>query len=181
MLWPVLVDLLFTAAWILQKDDLVLGGAQTWKRICEASRNEFDAIYHRLDVHILWRGESWYNPRLTPLVEELIERGIAEESEGAKVPFLPTATALDSCTCPQICKDQLLMDRQGVQLLCGGLLIYMLHHTGHHCGGSEDTPHDPEIRWRLRLWDHRHGHPGSADPCEGFASKLSLTQCPAFP
>lgn len=60
---------------------------QTWKRICEASRNEFDAIYQRLDVRLVWRGESFYNPRLKPLVEELIERGLAEESEGAKVPL----------------------------------------------------------------------------------------------
>lgn len=33
----------------------------------------------------MWRGESFYNPRLTPLVEELIEKGVAEESEGAMV------------------------------------------------------------------------------------------------
>lgn len=58
---------------------------QTWKRICEASRNEFDAIYQRLDVRLVWRGESFYNPRLKPLVEELIESGVAEESEGAMV------------------------------------------------------------------------------------------------
>ena len=60
---------------------------QTWKRICEASRNEFYAIYERLDVRLLWRGESYYNPQLRPLVEELQERGIAEESEGALVSF----------------------------------------------------------------------------------------------
>lgn len=58
---------------------------QTWKRICEASRDEFDAIYQRLDVKLLWRGESFYNPMLRPLVEELEERGIAEDSDGAKV------------------------------------------------------------------------------------------------
>jgi len=33
----------------------------------------------------VWRGESFYNPRLTPLVEELIEKGVAEESDGAMV------------------------------------------------------------------------------------------------
>lgn len=65
----------------------VRGVSQTWKRICEASRNEFDAIYQRLDVRLVWRGESFYNPRLTPIVEELIERAIAEESEGAMVPL----------------------------------------------------------------------------------------------
>lgn len=60
---------------------------QTWKRICEASRNEFNAIYQRLDVKLLWRGESFYNPMLRPLVEELEERGIAEDSDGAKVGY----------------------------------------------------------------------------------------------
>ena len=64
---------------------MVMDGMQTWRRICEASRNEFDAIYQRLGVHILWRGESFYNPVLKSLVEELIERGIAEDSDGAQV------------------------------------------------------------------------------------------------
>ncbi|CAK0784285.1 hypothetical protein CVIRNUC_007489 [Coccomyxa viridis] len=62
---------------------------ETWRRICEASRNEFDAIYQRLGVHILWRGESFYNPVLKSLVEELIERGIAEDSDGAQVVWVP--------------------------------------------------------------------------------------------
>ena len=48
-----------------------LPALQTWKRICEASRDEFYAIYERLDVRLLWRGESYYNPQLRPLVEEL--------------------------------------------------------------------------------------------------------------
>ncbi len=58
---------------------------QAWKRICEASRAEFDAIYARLDVRILWRGESFYNPRLAPVVSRLMEQGVAVESEGAQV------------------------------------------------------------------------------------------------
>ena len=66
-----------------------VGYMQTWRRICEASRNEFDAIYQRLGVHILWRGESFYNPVLKSLVEELIERGIAEDSDGAQVTSHP--------------------------------------------------------------------------------------------
>lgn len=55
-----------------------------WERICEASRREFDAIYKRLGVQITERGESFYNPLLGPLVQELLERGIAEDSNGAK-------------------------------------------------------------------------------------------------
>jgi arginyl-tRNA synthetase len=65
-----------------------IGREQTWKQICEASRNEFDAIYKRLDVKLIWRGESFYNPRLRPLVDELVERGIAEDSDGAMVATL---------------------------------------------------------------------------------------------
>lgn len=58
---------------------------QAWKRICEASRREFQAIYDRLGVRLIERGESSYNPTLRPLVEDLCARGIAEDSEGAKV------------------------------------------------------------------------------------------------
>jgi hypothetical protein len=36
-----------------------------WQRICEASRKEFQAIYDRLGVKLIERGESFYNPMLT--------------------------------------------------------------------------------------------------------------------
>lgn len=58
---------------------------QAWQRICEASRREFDVIYQRLGVDIQERGESFYNPLLAPLVSEVMEAGVAEESDGAKV------------------------------------------------------------------------------------------------
>lgn len=35
-----------------------------WRRICEASRREFQAIYSRLGVTLTERGESFYNPML---------------------------------------------------------------------------------------------------------------------
>ena len=57
---------------------------QAWKRICAASRKEFQAIYDRLGVRLIERGESAYNPLLRPLVEDLCARGIAEDSDGAK-------------------------------------------------------------------------------------------------
>jgi arginyl-tRNA synthetase len=71
------------AVTLLQAGDPEHVGA--WKRICEASRREFDAIYQRLGVVIQERGESFYNPRLAPIVEELLASGVAEESDGAKV------------------------------------------------------------------------------------------------
>jgi arginyl-tRNA synthetase len=59
-----------------------------WGRICEASRREFNAIYGRLGVTLTERGESFYNPQLKGVVEELKEKGIAVESEGATCVFV---------------------------------------------------------------------------------------------
>ena len=59
-----------------------------WREMIALSEKQFDAIYSRLGVkfdHML--GESFYNPRLKPLVEELVARGIARESEGALAIF----------------------------------------------------------------------------------------------
>ena len=57
---------------------------QAWEHICQASRKEFQAIYDRLGVTNIWRGESFYNPLLAPLVEEMEKAGISEDSDGAK-------------------------------------------------------------------------------------------------
>lgn len=59
-----------------------------WRRICAASRKEFDAIYARLGVELTERGESHYNPMLETVVEELAEKGVAVESEGAMCVFV---------------------------------------------------------------------------------------------
>jgi arginyl-tRNA synthetase len=55
-----------------------------WREMIALSQKQFDTIYARLGVkfdHAL--GESFYNPRLKPLVDELLARGLARESEGA--------------------------------------------------------------------------------------------------
>ncbi len=55
-----------------------------WQEMITLSRVQFDEIYGRLGVkfdHYL--GESFYNPRLKTVVQELRDRGIARESEGA--------------------------------------------------------------------------------------------------
>jgi arginyl-tRNA synthetase len=55
-----------------------------WKEMIRLSQVQFDAIYGRLGVkfdHAL--GESFYNPWLGSVVEDLLKRGIARESEGA--------------------------------------------------------------------------------------------------
>ena len=59
-----------------------------WKEMIRLSQVQFDAVYGRLGVrfdHTL--GESFYNPWLGGVVEQLLERGIARESEGAIAVF----------------------------------------------------------------------------------------------
>jgi arginyl-tRNA synthetase len=59
-----------------------------WREMITLSEKQFDTIYSRLGVkfdHAL--GESFYNPRLKPLVDELLAKGIARESEGALAIF----------------------------------------------------------------------------------------------
>lgn len=61
---------------------------KAWMRICDASRQEFQKIYDRLGVTLTERGESFYNPMLKPVVDDLMERGVAEVSDGAKCVFV---------------------------------------------------------------------------------------------
>ena len=59
-----------------------------WREMIALSRRQFDTIYARLGVkfdHTL--GESFYNPRLKSVVQELRDKGIARESEGAVCVF----------------------------------------------------------------------------------------------
>ncbi len=60
-----------------------------WERFVQISRAEAERVYARLEVEFdAWHGESFYNPRLASLVDELIAKGIAIESEGAMCIFL---------------------------------------------------------------------------------------------
>ena len=60
-----------------------------WKRFMPVCLAEIDRVYRRLDVrfdHVL--GESFYQPMLAGVVEDLLARGIAVESRGATGVFL---------------------------------------------------------------------------------------------
>ncbi|MDE3045102.1 MAG: arginine--tRNA ligase [Verrucomicrobiota bacterium] len=59
-----------------------------WKIICDASRKGFQEIYDLLDVRIVERGESFYNPFLKEVVDELGHKGLITVSDGAKCVFL---------------------------------------------------------------------------------------------
>lgn len=59
-----------------------------WQLLCEQSRREFQVIYDLLDVHLIERGESFYNPLLPAVVEDLDCLGLLVEDAGAKCVFL---------------------------------------------------------------------------------------------
>ena len=72
----------------LQAGDPQVFGA--WQSLVEVSRTHYSDIYARLGVSLESvdeRGESFYNPRLPSLVDDLQAAGIAEESDGALVSF----------------------------------------------------------------------------------------------
>jgi len=61
-----------------------------WQDFLPFCEDEIERIYRRLDIrfdHTL--GESFYEDRLSGIVEELLRRGIARESDGAVGVFLP--------------------------------------------------------------------------------------------
>ncbi|HEV2949116.1 MAG TPA: arginine--tRNA ligase, partial [Gemmataceae bacterium] len=59
-----------------------------WQMFMPWCREEIDRIYRRLDVHFdHTHGESFYNPMLPDIVRSLLEKGLAQESEGAVVIF----------------------------------------------------------------------------------------------
>jgi arginyl-tRNA synthetase len=64
------------------------GAKKIWKEICLISRRGFQEIYDLLDVEIEERGESFYNPFLKEVVEELERADLVVLSDGAKCVFL---------------------------------------------------------------------------------------------
>jgi arginyl-tRNA synthetase len=59
-----------------------------WEMICEISRKAYQEIYDLLDVHLIERGESYYNPYLAEIVADLERKGLVQVSQGAKCVFL---------------------------------------------------------------------------------------------
>jgi arginyl-tRNA synthetase len=56
-----------------------------WREMLAHSQGQFETIYGRLGVKFDYTlGESFYQPQLKALVDELMQRGIAKESRGAK-------------------------------------------------------------------------------------------------
>ncbi|MDF0556697.1 arginine--tRNA ligase [Kamptonema sp. UHCC 0994] len=61
---------------------------RAWNLLCEQSRREFQVIYDLLDIKLTERGESFYNPLLPAVVEDLTKLGLLVEDNGAKCVFV---------------------------------------------------------------------------------------------
>jgi len=61
---------------------------KAWKIICHISSQAYQEIYNLLDVEIIERGESFYNPFLADVVRDLEAKGLVTISDGAKCIFL---------------------------------------------------------------------------------------------
>ncbi|NES18438.1 MAG: arginine--tRNA ligase [Symploca sp. SIO3E6] len=61
---------------------------RAWQLLCEQSRREFQVIYNLLDIQLTERGESFYNPLLPAVVQDLEKLDLLEEDSGANCVFL---------------------------------------------------------------------------------------------
>lgn len=70
----------------LQRGEKKSRGA--WEKICAISRAAYAEVYTLLDVTLKERGESFYNPVLPEIVQDLEQKGLINSSEGAKCLFI---------------------------------------------------------------------------------------------
>ena len=77
---------------------------RAWHLLCEQSRREFQVIYDLLDVHLQERGESFYNPLLPAVLEDLDKLGLLVENAGAMCVFLDGFTNKEGQPLPLIVK-----------------------------------------------------------------------------
>ena len=75
---------------------------EAWKLLCDQSRKEFGYIYQNLNIKINERGESFYNPFLKSIIEELDSKKILVEDQGAKCVFLDGMTNKEGNPLPLI-------------------------------------------------------------------------------
>lgn len=75
---------------------------KAWQFLCDLSRREFQQIYNLLNVQLTERGESFYNPFLAEVVEELKNQGLAVLDQRAWCVFLEGFVNPDGSSLPLI-------------------------------------------------------------------------------
>ena len=62
---------------------------KAWNILCDVSRSFFKKLYKRLDITNEEYGESYYNPMIPGVIEELESKGLIKVDKGAKCLFVP--------------------------------------------------------------------------------------------
>jgi arginyl-tRNA synthetase len=75
---------------------------KAWGLLCDQSRREFQKIYDRLDIALQERGESFYNPQLQAVVDDLRDAGLLVVDAGAGCVFLEGVSGKDGQPLPLI-------------------------------------------------------------------------------
>ena len=69
-----------------------------WQEFIKVSLQEYNKLYTRMGIHFdTYYGESFYHPIMPSVVEELVEKGLAVEDQGAKVVFFDEKDTLHPC------------------------------------------------------------------------------------
>jgi len=72
--------------WFVKMQEGDSEALRLWKWFYDISIKEFDRVYDMLGVHFdAYTGESFYNDKMAPVVDELKEKGLLKESEGAMI------------------------------------------------------------------------------------------------
>jgi arginyl-tRNA synthetase len=75
---------------------------KAWRLLCDQSRREFQKIYDRLQIRLSERGESFYNPCLGAVVDDLRAAGLLVVDDGAGCVFLEGVSGKDGAPLPLI-------------------------------------------------------------------------------
>ena len=75
---------------------------KAWGLLCDQSRREFQKIYDQLDIRLAERGESFYNPYLQAVVDDLRAAGLLVVDAGAGCVFLEGVSGKDGQPLPLI-------------------------------------------------------------------------------
>ncbi|MCP9781379.1 MULTISPECIES: arginine--tRNA ligase [Cyanobium] len=75
---------------------------KAWGLLCDQSRREFQKIYDQLGIRLTERGESFYNPHLQAVVDDLRAVGLLVVDAGAGCVFLEGVSGKDGQPLPLI-------------------------------------------------------------------------------
>ncbi|MDE6182116.1 MAG: arginine--tRNA ligase [Eubacteriales bacterium] len=72
--------------WLVKLQENDKEAVELWKWFCEISMKEFNRVYDMLNIKFdSYAGESFYNDKMQAVVDEIKEKNLLVESEGAKI------------------------------------------------------------------------------------------------